>query len=354
MTDPLRQLALLRRLLWPLSAAYGLIVRLRNACYDHVPAASRPAGLPVISIGNITVGGTGKTPIVIDTIHRLRALGRRPVILTRGYGMRPDQPSDEVLEFQQALPDVPVVVQADRLAGAAEARLQHAADCVVLDDGFQHRRLRRHLDVVVIDALDPWGGGRLLPAGRLREPLSSLGRAHLFLLSRANQADAPTRAAIESVLRRRAPRVPVLHALIVPAALTHHDGRTESAETLGYHNVLPVCGLGNPATFLRCVAELAGRVCRPLLFRDHQRYAYRHVGRIAAAARRRGADLVVTTRKDWVKLAPLWPPAGVPEPPGLARLDVRVELRDEQGVFDELLRRALEQPGEPGELPSPT
>jgi tetraacyldisaccharide 4'-kinase len=299
--------------------------------------------LPVISIGNITVGGTGKTPIVIETVRRLRELGRRPAILTRGYAASAGETPDEVLEFARALPGVPVVVNPDRVAGAETARLEQNADCLVLDDGFQHRRLRRDLDVVLIDALDPWGGGWILPAGRLREPLQSLRRAQMFVISRANQVEAAELEQIEHTLSEWAPDTAVLHATVEPEAVVFPDERVEATGALGYHNVLPICGIGNPATFLTSVAQLAGRVCGELVFRDHQRYGPRHVRKIVDLAERRGADLVVTTRKDWVKLAPLWPQPAAGNAPQLARLEVRLELQDADGVFDDHLRRALEK-----------
>jgi len=337
------KLSALRRVLAPLSGLYALAIRFRNLRYDRSAGASRPVNLPVISIGNITVGGTGKTPIVIETVRRLLELGRRPAILTRGYAAAEGERSDEVMEFSQALPDVPVVVDPDRVAGAETARVESGADCLVLDDGFQHRRLRRDLDLVVIDALDPWGGGWVLPVGRLREPLAGLRRANLLVISRANQVEAAEIEEIERVLDERAPDTPTLCATAEPEAVVFLDERVEDTGALGYHSVLPVCGIGNPATFLICVAQLAGRVCGELAFRDHQRYAARHVRRIVDVARRRGADLVVTTRKDWVKLAPVWSRLAAKDAPPLARLDVRLELQDADGVFDEWLQRVLEK-----------
>jgi len=334
-----------RRLLAPLAALYALGIRVRNARYDRNPHASQRAALPVVSIGNITTGGTGKTPIVIETVRRLRELGRTPAILTRGYGAAVGETSDEVMEFSEMLPDLAVVVDPDRVAGAQTARREHGADCAVLDDGFQHRRLRRDLDVVVIDALDPWGGGWVLPAGRLREPLDSLARAHVFIISRSNQVAPSAVEQIEAVLNEHAPHAAALHAGVEPDAVVYPDRRRETGDALAYHCVLPVCGIGNPATFLRTVEQLAGRVCAALVFGDHQRYSPRHVHKIVVAAQRRGADLVVTTRKDWVKLAPIWPTSAASDAPALVRLDVRIELQDDAGVFDDQLRHALEKHG---------
>ncbi|MBU0616902.1 MAG: tetraacyldisaccharide 4'-kinase, partial [Planctomycetes bacterium] len=148
---------------------------------------------------------------------------------------------------------------------------------------------------------------------------------------------------IERILNEWAPDAPVVHATVEPEAVVFPDERIEKTGTLAYHNVLPICGIGNPTTFLTCVAQLAGRVCGELVFRDHQRYSPRHVREIVDLADRRGADLVVTTRKDWVKLAPLWSQHAAKDGPQLVRLDVRLELQDADGVFDDRLRRVLEK-----------
>lgn len=328
-----------RWLLTPLSGIYGGVVCGRNLYYDRVPLAVQYAGGPVISVGNLTAGGTGKTPMVIETVRRLQALGRHPAILTRGYGAGAEQIADEVLEFQDALPDVPVVVSPDRVAGAATAQRDHAADCLVLDDGFQHRRLARNLDIVLIDALHPWGGGWLLPAGRLREPLSSLRRAGLFVITRVNQVEPAAVERIVARLRRRGGDQPILRAAIEADALVRRDGRRTAPGELAGRRVLGVCGIGNPRTFQQLVSALVGRECRSLVFGDHHRYAAADVGAICAAAQRTAAELVVTTRKDWVKLVPLWPAAARE----LLRLDVRLVLQEPTEHFDARLRQSLEK-----------
>ncbi|MCK4343403.1 MAG: tetraacyldisaccharide 4'-kinase [Phycisphaerae bacterium] len=354
-------MSLLRRLLWPLAALYRGVIGVRNLYYDHVSSAVCRAGIPVISVGNLTVGGTGKTPLVIELVRRLQTSGHRPAILTRGYKGEPNATTDEVtpprshvptfprykgepnatadevLEFQDAVPDVPVVVNPDRVAGAAAARREHDADCLVLDDGFQHRRLARDLDIVLIDALQPWGGGGLLPVGRLREPLSSLRRADLFVITRSNQADPATVEMIAAELHRHGADKPIVLADVEADALVGRTGRRTPPGELVEHRVLAVSGIGNPRTFEKLVSSLAG-ACVPIVFADHYRYSASDVEAIQAAARRANADMVVTTRKDWVKLAPLWPD-GAPE---LARLDVRLVLRGEVEDFDARLHQALE------------
>jgi tetraacyldisaccharide 4'-kinase len=333
-----------RAALRPLSWVYAGVLRVRNARFDQ-PGASRAAGVPVISIGNITLGGTGKTPLVIEVVRRLQALGRRPAILTRGYGTPRGSVPDEVQEFQAAVPDVPVVVQPDRVAGAALARARHGADVLVLDDGFQHRRLARGLDIVLIDALDPWGGGFTLPAGRLREPLEGLRRAQLIVIARANQVaaggDSPAvaLARLEARLALLAPAAPRLRADVVPTAVVDADGRTAEPATLAGRVVQPVCALGNPATFVQALEALGARPRQVIAFRDHHWYTAAEARVLAAAARARTAELVVTTRKDWGKLLPVWPHAA--DAPPLMRLDVRTELHDAAELLTAALRRAI-------------
>ncbi|MBN2447947.1 MAG: tetraacyldisaccharide 4'-kinase [Phycisphaerae bacterium] len=326
------------RLLTPLSGAYAGIMRMRNRRYAGGGGVTRVA-VPVISIGNITVGGTGKTPTVIEVVRHLREWGRRPVILTRGYGARTGETADEVLEFHDAVADVPVVVNPDRVAGAAMAQEKYGADCLVLDDGFQHRRLARDLEIVMVDALDPWGGRLVLPAGRLREPLEGLARAHLCVITRTNQVDAACADEIEAELRRHAPQAPVVRSIVAPEQLVHLDGRQAELATLAGLRVQPVCGLGNPGTFGRLLEPLAGCVRTVLAFGDHHRYTRRDADIIAEAARLRGVDLVVTTRKDWGKLARVWPSDAGALP--LARVDIRVRIVDEGGHFEAALRRTV-------------
>lgn len=328
-----------RGLLVPFSLLYGGAIGVRNVYYDRWRGAVHDATVPVISVGNLTVGGTGKTPLVIEIVRHLQAWGRRPAILTRGYKATRGGPADEVLEFRDALPTTPVIVNRDRVAGAAAACAAHGADCLVLDDGFQHRRLARDLDLLLISAIGPPNIGELLPAGRLREPLSSLRRADVLVITRCNQVDAEHVEAITARLRHYAPNPPILRAAVEPDVLVAHEGWRLSPAELTGRRVLGVCGLGDPRTFVSLVRELSGAGSATEIFSDHHRYDADDVRTICAAAERNGAELVVTTRKDWVKLRPLWPDSAVP----LVRLDVRFTLTAGSAEFDARLRQALER-----------
>ncbi|MBK8914351.1 MAG: tetraacyldisaccharide 4'-kinase [Phycisphaerales bacterium] len=335
MREPGRFLA---ALLSPAAAIYGAAVALRNRRYDGGGSAVHRAPLPVISVGNLTVGGTGKTPVVMEIVRRLRGVGVRAAVVTRGYAAAPGQKADEVLEFREALPDTPVVVNPDRVRGARDAATEHGAECVVLDDGFQHRRLARDLDIVLIDALAPWGGGRLLPAGRLREPLRNLRRAQAVIITRANQTTDARCAEIEQCVGELAPRAACIRSEIRPLAVCDRDGRSHPPEHAAAQAVLAVCGIGNPATFEALLRNCGVRPVAVRRFRDHHRYTARDVEGLVREATRQAATVVLTTRKDWVKLAPLWPSAAGPT---LLRLDVEARLLDTGGALLALLRRAV-------------
>jgi tetraacyldisaccharide 4'-kinase len=313
------------------------VIALRNLHYGRQRAVRR-ADVPVISIGNLTTGGTGKTPLVILMARRLLAQGRRPVILTRGYAAARSAPADEVLEFTAALPGVPVVVNADRVAGAAAAVARHTADCLLLDDGFQHRRLGRDLDIVLIDSLNPWGGGWLLPAGNLREPRRSLRRAGLILITRANQRSEYDLAKLELEIRTESPRTPLLRATVTAGGVQFNDGRGEDAAWLAGLTVFPICGIGNPQTFLQLAADSGARLVGGQSFPDHFCYRATDAAALHERAAAAGADLALTTRKDFVKLGPLWPGSsahGKSAP--LAFLEVEPHIADPNGVLDRLL-----------------
>ncbi|MFH1748594.1 MAG: tetraacyldisaccharide 4'-kinase [Planctomycetota bacterium] len=333
-----------RGLLVPFSLAYTGVVELRNLYYQQVKTAARSAGVPVISVGNITVGGTGKTPLTIEIVRRLRAMGRQPAILTRGYGAVAGQTADEVLEYELTVPDVPVVVDSNRVRGAEVALTQHTADCLVLDDGFQHRRLRRALDIVLIDALNPWAGGWLLPAGGLREPLTNLRRAHWILLTRSNQVEPNMVQDVMALLQGYAPQATIIKTAVEGEHLLDMAGAERDVKELADRRILPVCGIGNPQSFLDLVERLNGIAVDALIFADHHRYSDADVEKIKQAARRQNVEWVVTTRKDWVKLSTLWSTSSAETGDvELLRLDTRMVLADARGGFDRALQGLFEE-----------
>ncbi len=291
-----------------LEPLYALAVARRNRRYDR-GRGTVTLDRPVISVGNLSVGGTGKTPMVIHLVRWLISAGRRPCIAMRGYGSArtPGGISDEAAQYQNELGNVPVVAGADRVDGLIRLFATPAGervDCVVLDDGFQHRKISRQLEVVMIDATrDPFRD-RLLPAGWLREPVRSLERARWVVLSHA-EASAPGAvyqmgAAIRAI--DAGIRVAVTRHTWTELFIETRDG-IEVAEVawLRARNVLAVCGLGNPAPFLAAVEKaVGGRTVDRIVMGDHAPYRDPAIRRVLDAAK--GKDAVVTTAKDWTKL----------------------------------------------------
>ena len=297
--------------------AYGLGVRTRNFIWDRRSAAR--AGVPVVSVGNVAVGGTGKSPFVRWTVESLRELGHRPAIALRGYGAR-DGLSDEAEEHRAMLPGTPIALGGDRAASIGAARATDPSiDCVVLDDGFQHRSLARDLDVVLVDATRPALDGALLPAGWLREPAEALRRADLVVVTRASAVDP-----------RLAELVARFHGH-PPAAWTQHEwmrierfgagGRDMPLESLAGTKVVCATALANPAAFVGEATRRGARIRADLRFRDHHPFGAADAERIAAAARTHDAA-VLCTGKDWAKLSRV-----VHDPAGVEWLVVRAGIR---------------------------
>jgi tetraacyldisaccharide 4'-kinase len=325
-------------ILAPLSALYGRAARLRADWYASGRLSSRALPRPSISVGNLTFGGTGKTPFVEFLARRFRFEGWRPAVLSRGYGratrgvvvvstgggplVPPDQGGDEPVALARSTSGVLVVV-GERRAEAARRAADLGADLFLLDDGFQHLAVRRDVNLLLLDARDPFGGGKLAPAGRLREPIAAVGRADAVIFTRVDRG-APG-ADARALLARLAPRAPVFHARIRPTGLRDEHGAPIDVEALSPRRLLAVCGIANPAEFGATLAELGVAPEERLDFRDHQRYGPRQLARLRSAADRTGASLIVTTEKDAVKLA-----GRAPLPVVTVRLGVEVE---ESGFF---------------------
>lgn len=325
--------ALLRLFLRALSLAYGGGVRVRNAAFNAGWLPARPAQAPVISVGNLTAGGTGKTPAVEYVSERLAARGRKPAVVCRGYGAD----AGGGWADEQAMLRERWHVVADRDRGAAARRaLAEGADCIVLDDGFQHRRLQRDLDILLLDALDPFGGGRLLPAGFLREPPASARRADAVVLTRADLAGADALDRLAADAARLCPGAPVFRARHAPATLA--GDLAGPAETLAGTPAFLFSGVGNPDGFRGTAESLGVRVLGEQRFPDHHAYAPADLKDVARRAEKTGAKLLLTTSKDWVKVR-TFPRGAVP----LSALEVRFELIDGTEEMDRLLDAALER-----------
>ena len=313
---------LVRAGLTPASWAYGAIVAARNAGYDRGWLRSRDLALPAISVGNLTVGGTGKTPVSAFIAARLSALGQKPAIVMRGYG------SDETLVHARLNPGIPVFRGADRVAGAFHAR---AAGCtvVVLDDAFQHRRAGRDADVVLL-AADLDGTVRLLPAGPWREPLSSLARATLVMVTRKDASIGRARDLMARALRH-APGAPGAIAHLAPDRLVDwRSGDFRDPATLAGERVLAVAAIGDPHAFSAQLVETGASV---ELVAEGDHHAYSAQDAASLARRAAGVDAVICTLKDAVKLGPVWPREASP----LWYLSQRVVVEDGAPELDRIL-----------------
>lgn len=291
----------------PASWGFGLAVAWRNRRFDAGSGVVR-VPVPVISIGNITVGGTGKTPMVAWVTSVLRDAGRAPVIAMRGYGARPGERSDEEREYALTSPDTPVIARADRARAISEAiESGSTMDCVVLDDGFQHRMLVRDLDLVLIDATRPGFGDRLLPAGWLREPPSALRRASAVIVTRSEQhGDRHGRLAHEiERWHGRPPLAWAMHAWRDLSVWTDGARERMPVSWLAERKVIAVFGTGNPRSIEASVAAAGAHILMVMPRSDHARYAAADVAHLVNMARSMHADAIITTRKDWTKLAPL-------------------------------------------------
>ncbi len=297
------------RLLRILSLPYEAAIRVRNRLYDRGGLPRIRIDRPVVSVGNVTVGGTGKTPFVMLVAKLLLEAGHRPAILSRGFGGRPARPvlvvsdgdrvlagpeaaGDEPVLMARTLPTVPVLTGPDRAKTGTAAIDRFGASVLVLDDAFQHRRLARDLDIVLTDIRLPFGNGFLLPAGPLREPAGSLDRAQIVVRT-GSEAEVRRAPAVASELRgyRR------------PCALVRGDGRERHPATaLSGKQVLAFAGLGRPDDFRKTLRGLGAEVKVFLPFADHCPYRGADVEAISGKAAAAAVDLIVTTEKDAVRL----------------------------------------------------
>ena len=294
--------ALARAGLRVLSIPYGWGARLRNWGFDQGWKTSVAASIPVVSVGNLTVGGTGKTPCVEFIARFFRERERRVCILSRGYGAAQGR-NDEALVLEDNLPDVPQLQGADRVELARIAAEELESEVLVLDDGFQHRRLRRDLDIVLIDATCPWGHGYLLPRGLLREPVGGLRRAQVVMMTRCDLVSAERVEEIAAEIGRRAPRADLVQTTHRPSAWVNASRQCVPLTSLQDRPLAAFCGLGNPEAFRQTLAGLGMEVSAWRTFPDHHDYTRQDVDDLRSWARNLPAGaMVASTQKDLVKI----------------------------------------------------
>ncbi len=319
---------LLRALLRIASVAYSVVVRLRNSLYSKGWLRAHRVDATVICIGNITVGGTGKTPLVVWLCEQM-APRFRCAILTRGYkatrnsiaGTR--HQADEPAMLAESCPQARIVVNPDRVAGAAEAIDKLGAELLIMDDGFQHRRLARDLDIVAIDATQPFGYGKMLPAGLLREPVTSLKRAGAVVFTRCDQVTGAELDKLEDHVRsvnseavaarstHAAAYIEYLDLAVIPAKAGIQNGdetvdsclrRNDSVGQLNGKRIFAFCGIGNPDAFLSTIRALGAELVGSRVYDDHHHYTDACLAEIRRQADDLEAALILTTQKDWTKL----------------------------------------------------
>ncbi|MBN2021043.1 MAG: tetraacyldisaccharide 4'-kinase [Sedimentisphaerales bacterium] len=303
----------LRLLLGVAACAYAVVIRIRNLFYDEglfKSYAVMPAGLitsdraqaaiPIISIGNITTGGTGKTPMVIWLVNFLQAKGVKCAVLTRGYKSAKGQ-YDEPAILAKSCPGVAVVVNPDRLKGAIEAVRRHRAQVLIMDDGFQHRRLHRDIDIVTIDATQPFGFGKMLPAGLLREPVSSLKRATAVVITRSDQASENN---LTEIIKQINPNVATAKAIHSPICVIWAGDKKIPLEQLRSKPVFAFCGIANPEAFFATVASQKAKIVGSKIYNDHHNYTAKDTDEIFQIAAQAGAEMILTTEKDYDKIDP--------------------------------------------------
>ena len=327
--------SLLRRLLWPFSLLYGGGVRVRVWFYANGWFKEKSLKGTVISVGNLTVGGTGKTPMVIWLAEKFLGDGKRVAILSRGYrGTNGTSDEIELMKFRLQ-GRVTFGVGKNRFAEGRRLESQQSIDVFLLDDGFQHLQLARNLNILLMDASRPLAGESLLPAGRLREPLVAMSRANLIVFTRAETASGT----LEAIGKLN--QYPVFAASTRLLGFRRFGGESTllSASEIGAGPFFAFCGLGNPDAFFRDLGNWGLAICGQAIFPDHHRYTQRDIVEVRRVGKQAGANAFVTTEKDAVNLGGF---LSALEP--VAVVMVKMELVDAANAVDTMLR-VLEERG---------
>jgi tetraacyldisaccharide 4'-kinase len=340
------------------AAAYRAALAARSASYRIGLLSTRGLPVPVISVGNLTVGGSGKTPLAEVVALALRDLGARPAVISRGYGRRSrgvrivadrggillgaSEGGDEPVLLAERLPGVPVVVGESRYEAGAVALGSCFANALVLDDGFQHRTLAKDLEIVAISGREPWGNVRLFPRGSLREPLSALKRANLVVVT--NPTTAAVTQDVAHVLRRKGSRATVLSGAYHPTSIRWGDrAHAEAVFSLAGRRVLALAGLAAPVGFVATAEGLGAEVAGVAAFPDHHWYTTEDLVRVAARAREVGAEAVLTTEKDWIRLREIRQGDGPRGDVPYWVLAVRLDMGADRGALVQALADTLKR-----------
>ncbi|MFN7625471.1 MAG: tetraacyldisaccharide 4'-kinase, partial [Pirellula sp.] len=290
--------------LWVASQPYGMVIAFRNWLFDRGFRTVETASVPVISIGNLTAGGTGKTPASVLIARWFRTREVRVAILSRGYGALQDGVNDEAKELEVLLPDVPHLQSPDRVATSKIAVEELEMQLLILDDGFQHRKLHRDLNIVLVDATEPFGFGYLLPRGLLREPIASLRRADVVIATRADLVEPQKLAEIRTRIQRFNPRAAWIEAEHSAREWVNADGDGCDLEAFRDKTVVAISGIGNPKGFESTLRKNNVHVLEHMIFPDHHPFSQVDIASIAEriSAMDPVPDAIVCTGKDLAKL----------------------------------------------------
>jgi tetraacyldisaccharide 4'-kinase len=339
---------ILRFFLTIASQIYIIIISLRNFLYSKGWLKAHTVSVPVISIGNITTGGTGKTPLVIWLCKFLQNNDISCAILTRGYKTHTQTratsdgrqaTTDEPAIFTKSCPKAKIIINPDRVAGAAKAVNDFDAKVLIMDDGFQHRRLHRDLDIVAIDAMCPFGYGKILPAGLLREPVTSLKRADAVVITKCNQIHEAQSARLEEKLLRINPDMIIAKSIHKPTCAKSISGEKINLEKLKDKRIFAFCGIGNPDAFFSTIKGLGANLIDSRVYNDHHQYTDNCLADIYEQAQRLNADLILTTQKDWTKIASL---VSIKNDIPFAYLAIELKFTDREDKLKRLIEDALE------------
>ncbi len=331
-TGPLA--VLLRGFLFVLSLVYGLAVVLLAGFYRIRPARF---SAKVISVGNITLGGTGKTTLVEYLAEKLNSQGKKIAVLSRGYKrdaakLGAQSIGDEPAMLRRKLPFLQVMVDKNRVKSAFKATRDYAADTLILDDGLQQWRVFKDLEIVAIDTANPFGNYRMLPAGFLREPLSALRRADIFVLTQVGP-DQDT-AELCAKLRRINSQALIVESIHKPEAFSNVSvsGSSLGLDSFKGKSVAVFSGIGNPQGFEDCVSSLGIRIAKAFRFADHHDYTQAEIDSIIKAARQINLDTIITTQKDAVKIRELQIRGAA-----ILALDVKLSITKNEAEFNRRL-----------------
>ncbi len=335
--------SLLKSTLTALTYPYSAVLNTRNILYEIGIFRSIRLPVKVISIGNITTGGTGKTPFVEFMARYLLEKNKKVAILSRGYGgsnssqENSDNTNDECLVLRENIKDVPVFVDKDRVSSGEKAISDYGVDCLILDDGFQHLRLRRDLDIVVIDSLNPFGGQNLIPGGSLREPLKNLVRADLFIISHCNQSSEQTIESIYTKLNHINPHAPVCESVHSPVHIENMtDGSILEPGWLKEKRIYGLSAIGNPESFASTLKGLGADLTRHRVFCDHHAYTRGEIDDVASEAKTLGADAIVVTQKDIVKIRKM----NIKDA-NILSLKIEIQITKGIGLYEEAVNKVL-------------